>query len=63
MAKFRRALNNQERRHEGGTTRADWPDDRFHSGDHDRNGNDDQANPHGNVIGVTRGDKGLVLST
>lgn len=62
MAKFRRAWSGHGGRHEGGTTRVDRLDDRFHPGDHDRNDNDDQANPHGDVVGVARGDKGLVFS-
>ena len=62
MAKFLRALSGHGGRHDGSTTRADRPDDRFHRGDYDRNGNDAQADPHGNVAGIAPGDKGLVLS-
>ena len=62
MAKFRRALSGHEGRHEGGTTRTDWPDDRVYRCDHDRDDNDDQADPHGNVVGIAPGDEGLVPS-
>jgi hypothetical protein len=62
MAKLRHALSGHGGRHEGGTTSADWPDDRFHRCDHDRHGNDNQADPYGNVAGIAPGDKGLVLS-
>ena len=61
MARFRHALRSRRGRYDGRTTRANWSDDRLHRGNRDRNGDDDQAGPHGSVVGLAPDDKGVSL--